>query len=194
MFSKPIASNRRPDNPKVVRFKSHISALVEMYSADLYKYALWLCNDQASAANLVESTFVRAQKNINLFNPTQSAKRELFKILRNENKINPLCNSDALVETGVARPVHDNQSISIDLKRAFQSLPMSQREPLEMQIINGFSLSEIAEFFNISKADVRERLAIARERLLKLTTNQQRAENDPLFSNDTTPFGTIRAV
>jgi len=87
-------------------------------------------------------------KNINLFNSIRSAKRELFKILKNENKISPISQSDNLDEKGPAKSSHDYQTISIDLKCAVRSLPISQREPLEMQIINGFSPSEITDFFN----------------------------------------------
>ena len=68
-------------NRKQKRYES----LVNVYSADLYRYAFWVCRDPEVAQDLVQETCLRAWKNIDSLLDDKSAKAWLFTILRREN-------------------------------------------------------------------------------------------------------------
>ena len=58
---------------------------VRAYSADLYRYAWWLCRDRFTAEELVQETFARAWKNWDSLEDLAAAKPWLITILRNEH-------------------------------------------------------------------------------------------------------------
>src|SRR5437660_12185132 len=57
---------------------------VRAYSADLYRYAYWLCRDRHLAEDIVQESFARAWKAWSELRDFAQAKAWLMTILRNE--------------------------------------------------------------------------------------------------------------
>ena len=60
-------------------------ALVRSLSGDLFRYAYWLCGDEALANDLVQETFLRAWRALGDLRDTAAAKAWLITILRREH-------------------------------------------------------------------------------------------------------------
>ena len=68
------------DTDRTQRFNE----LAEAYSTDLYRYAMWICGNDALAKDLVQETFLRAWRALDSLNEIKSAKSWLITILRRE--------------------------------------------------------------------------------------------------------------
>ena len=58
--------------------------LAAAYSTDLYRYAMWLCGNDALAKDLVQETYLRAWRALDRLKDTAAAKGWLITILRRE--------------------------------------------------------------------------------------------------------------
>ena len=68
------------DSDRSARFNE----LAEAYSTDLFRYALWLCANDALAKDLVQETFLRAWRSLDKLKDVRSAKSWMITILRRE--------------------------------------------------------------------------------------------------------------
>lgn len=146
-------------------------ALVNAYSADLYRYAIWLCKDSARAEDLVQETFMRAWKSLGKLRDDKSSKPWLITILRREFLRSLEKNrNEVTVETDLAEVIegdsgYDTRTEAFVLRRALADLPDEYREPLVLQVLGGYSSEEIADMLEISKANVLTRLFRARKKM-----------------------------
>lgn len=162
------------------RQQKRYEALVNVFSADLYRYAYWICRDPDIAQDLVQETCLRAWKNLDSLLDDKSAKGWLFTILRRENarrferKQHPLVDID---DHEIADSSDLNQDMDSELLlRKIAALSDDYKEPLLLQLIAGFTAEEIGEQLNLNKNTVLTRLFRAKN-LLKtslttLTTNE----------------------
>lgn len=155
------------DAEKQFRFE----ALAREYGMDLYRYALWICGNDALAKDLVQETYVRAWKALDSLKDAKAAKSWLITILRREyartfeRKVPKFTDVEDVV-------VEDTDELSPDerverdlLRRGMMKLPPRYREPLLLQIVAGYSCEEIATELNLSKGAVMTQLFRAREKL-----------------------------
>ena len=76
--------------------------LARAHGDDLYRYALWICGQEALARDLVQETFLRAWKAFDALREDAAARGWLVTILRREyartfeRKVPPLVDVDAL--------------------------------------------------------------------------------------------------
>ena len=83
--------------------RRRFDTLAREFSTDLYRYALWLCNDPAQANDLVQETFMRAWRALDSLKEQKAAKGWLITILRREHartferKVPPLVDVDDVV-------------------------------------------------------------------------------------------------
>ncbi|MFZ5508945.1 MAG: sigma-70 family RNA polymerase sigma factor [Pseudomonadota bacterium] len=141
---------------------------VRAYSADLYRYAYWLCRDRFVAEELVQETFERAWKNWdNLENPA-SVKAWLITILRHEHarlyERRHLDYTDEQPEE-LELPSHLDTGSQLELEQLMEELPLTYREPLLLQVLGGYSCGEIAEMLATTEGAVMTRLTRARQML-----------------------------
>ncbi len=141
---------------------------VRAYSADLYRYAYWLCRDRFVAEELVQETFERAWKNWdNLENPA-SVKAWLITILRHEHarlyERRRLDYTDEQPEE-LELPSHLDTGSQLELEQLMEELPLTYREPLLLQVLGGYSCGEIAEMLATTEGAVMTRLTRARQML-----------------------------
>jgi len=153
--------------------KSKFESLVRGYSGELYRYAYWLCRERFLAEDLVQETFTRAWQSWDGLRDDKAAKSWLYTILRNEHarlferkriEIDETQELDEVVDSGSMSAYE-----SFEMRDAIEALPKSYREPLLLQVLGGFSCSEIAGTMSISEGAVMTRLTRARLALRKLT-------------------------
>jgi RNA polymerase sigma-70 factor (ECF subfamily) len=145
--------------------------LARTYGADLYRFAMWICGDDALAKDLVQETFLRAWKALDNLNDTGAAKSWLITILRREyartfeRKVPKFTDVDTVVvpDDGELEP---DARAEIDLlRRNIMKLPIKYREPLLLQAVLGCSCEEISAELGISRSAVMTQLFRAREQL-----------------------------
>jgi len=151
--------------------EARFSELARTWGLDLYRYALWLCRNEALAKDLVQETYLRAWKALDGLKDVGAAKSWLITILRREyartfeRKVPEFADVDTVVlaEEGEAGP---DERTEIDLlRRGMLALAPKYREPLLLQVIMGYSCEEIAAELGISKSAVMTQLFRAREQL-----------------------------
>ena len=147
-------------------------ALVRSLSGDLFRYAYWLCGDEALANDLVQETFLRAWRALNDLRETNAAKAWLITILRREHarlyerktpQFSDVSEIDIADERDAVQPESAGEDAAI--RAAIRRLEPKYREPLLMQVLGGFSCEEIARELNISAAAVMTQLFRARQKL-----------------------------
>src|SRR6056300_395171 len=157
------------DTGKTARFNE----LAEAYSTDLYRYAMWICGNDALAKDLVQETFLRAWRSLDSLKDTSAAKSWLITILRREfartfeRKVPKFTDVDkvVVVDDDVLEP--DERTERELLRNGILRLDQKYRNPLLLQVVFGHSCEEIAEQLGISKSAVMTQLFRAREKLVR---------------------------
>lgn len=151
-------------NPAQRRFEQTVRA----YSADLYRYAYWLCRDRFVAEDLVQETFTRAWNSWESLKDVTAVKSWLITILRREHarlyERKQFDYADCELEDLQIAADHDGVEY-FQLENLLEQLPLSLREPFVMQALGGYSCAEIAELLETTEGAVMTRLTRARQAL-----------------------------
>ena len=113
--------------------------LAEAYSTDLYRYAMWLCGNDALAKDLVQETFLRAWRALQNLKDNAAAKSWLITILRREyartfeRKVPKFTDLEkvVIVESDELEP--DDRAEREILRSGILKLEPKYREPLLLQ-------------------------------------------------------------
>jgi len=171
------SSNRNDQeqvNYDIMDKKRKYALLIEAHSQDLYKYALWLCKDKNMAEDVMQEAFLRAWKSLDSLREAKAAKGWLFTIFRREHarqferkqfQYQDVEEMDTIAD---AQMGYDNRPEAYALRNALKRLPEDYREPLEMQVLGGFSCDEIAIILDISSSAVMTRLFRARKKMRQI--------------------------
>lgn len=157
-------------NDDMSRKQQRFEHLVNAHSAWLYRYAYWLCGERAAAEDVVQETYLRAWRFLDSLNDEASAKSWLTTILRRENarkyerKQLQIVDQDT-DEIPVEPTGFDARPEASALRVAIRQLPPKYREPLVLQVLEGYSLEEIAQMFDLPRNTVATRLHRARQKL-----------------------------
>ena len=151
--------------------QAKFNKLAQAYGTDLYRYAMWICGNDALAKDLVQETFLRAWKALDNLKDSKAAKSWLITILRREyartfeRKVPKFTDVDTIVvpEERELEP-EDRTEIKL-LRQGIMELAPKYREPLLMQVVLGYSCLEISKELDISKSAVMTQLFRAREQL-----------------------------
>lgn len=152
--------------------QAQFEALVQAYSADLYRYAVWLCHSTDVAEELVQETFMRAWKALDTLHDSNAAKAWLITILRRENArrfqrkrpehdLLDALEPDQLSELAVS----PGQVEELNMHQALEKLAEAYREPLLLQVLGGYSCEEIGDLLGLSASAVMTRLFRARQKM-----------------------------
>ena len=142
---------------------------VKAYSADLYRYAYWLCSNSHQAEDIVQDALIRAWKKWHSIEDVNATKSWLFTIVRREflrsiskNERNKIENwSDAALNAIPDTTLkHEDETA---LRKMLLSVPVGMREPLILQVLGGFSSEEISKILKINTGAVQTRLTRARQ-------------------------------
>lgn len=163
------------------------SALLSHTDA-LFRYAMSLCRNVATAEDLVQETCLRALSAKNQLRPDSNHKSWLFTILRNIwlNQLRkgrwttqaPEAEFDGISSSIPASPGDDPhfQYVSklevAQVRSAIQQLPQDFREIIILREYDELSYQEIAEILQCPAGTVMSRLARARSRLRSLLADR----------------------
>jgi RNA polymerase sigma-70 factor, ECF subfamily len=147
---------------------------VRAYSADLYRFAYWLCRDRHAAEDLVQEACLRAWKSWLELRDVSQVKAWLMTIVRNEHarsysrKRNE-ANLDDMDESQL--PSLPSFEAGLETAQVVRRLPETYREPLLLQVLGGFTCAEIAGMLGTSEGAVMTRLTRARQALRQQFTD-----------------------
>ncbi len=157
--------------------------LVHAYSSGLYRYAYWLTGDKSVSDDLVQETYLRAWRFLDSLKDEASAKSWLTTILRRENarrfERKQLEYSDVELDSlPAAQSDFDARPEVIALRIALKKLPTAYREPLILQVLEGYTLEDIAEIMSLPRNTVATRLHRARLKLRQQLEKDERVTNE----------------
>ena len=160
------------------RYESMVRAL----SADVYRYALFLCRNPTQAEDLTQETFLRAWRFLSSLKDDSKAKSWLFTTVRREFARQFERYQPVFEELDVDRTPGgtDVDADAWEVRKAMATLPMKYREVLVLQALGGYSGNEIAAMLEIPRATVNTRLFRARAHLRRLLEG----ENSALTADD----------
>lgn len=147
------------------------NGLAEAYSTDLYRYAMWICGNDALAKDLVQETFLRAWRALDSLNDVVAAKSWLITILRREyartfeRKVPKFTDLDKVVIADDDELTPDELTERDLLRKGILKLEPKYRDPLLLQVVLGYSCAEISDQLGITNSAVMTQLFRAREKL-----------------------------
>jgi len=150
---------------------NRFNELAEAYSTDLYRYAMWICHNDALAKDLVQETFLRAWRALDSLKDVGAAKSWLITILRREyartfeRKVPKFTDLDKVVVVDDDELGPDERTERDLLRKGIMRLEPKYRDPLLLQVVFGHSCQEISEQLGTSKSAVMTQLFRAREKL-----------------------------
>jgi RNA polymerase sigma-70 factor (ECF subfamily) len=150
---------------------ARFNELATAYSTDLYRYALWICGNDALAKDLVQETYLRAWKALDSLKDQAAAKSWLITILRREfartfeRKVPKFTDVDKVVVPEETELEPDDRAEVALLRQQIMKLAPKYKEPLLLQVVMGYSCQEISDQLGVSKSAVMTQLFRAREQL-----------------------------
>ena len=152
--------------------------LVGVFHQDMYRFAAWLSRDRAIAEDVVQEALLRAWKSLDSLRDDAAAKHWLLTIVRRENaryyerRRLETVDIDNLTASQAALLAETPNGEIDDLRAAIFELDDDYREPLVLQVLMGYSTSEIAEMMGLKQGAVLTRLHRARLKLMDGVTQE----------------------
>jgi len=160
--------------------RQRFDRLVAVYYMDMFRYAAWLCRDRSIAEEVVQEALLRAWKSLDALRDAAAAKQWLLTIVRRENaryferrRLETIDIDNLTASQSALLAEAPNEELN-DLREAIYGLEDDYREPLVLQVLMGYSTSEIAEMMGLKQGAVLTRLHRAR---LKLKEDAADEEN-----------------
>ena len=145
-------------------------ALVRAHSGDLYRYAYWLCGQDALAQDLVQESMLRAWRALDDLREVTSVKAWLVTILRREHarlfERRAIDSEDIdTIDLHDPRVAPERDGDVAALRQAIAALGPKYREPLVLQVLGGFSCAEIAAQLGLGGAAVMAQVFRGRQKV-----------------------------
>ncbi len=142
-----------------------------VFHQDMYRYAAWLSRDRTVAEDVVQESLLRAWKSLDSLRDDAAAKHWLLTIVRRENaryferRRLDTVDVDDLTPSQEALLANEPDHELDDVRDAIYRLDDDYREPLVLQVLMGYSTSEIGELMGLKQGAVLTRLHRARLKL-----------------------------
>jgi RNA polymerase sigma-70 factor (ECF subfamily) len=163
----------------------------------LRAFAISLTRNGARADDLVQETVMKAWANIHSYEPGTNMRAWLFTILRNsfyserrKAKREVADEEGEMAEQVATKPDHDGRLNYADFRRAFEQLPVEQREVLVLVGAMQHSYEDAAEMCGVRIGTIKSRLNRGRARLAEL---MQIDEADTLELTDSATSAVVSA-
>jgi RNA polymerase sigma-70 factor (ECF subfamily) len=161
--------------------RQRFDRLVAVYYMDMFRYAAWLCRDRSIAEEVVQEALLRAWKSLDALRDAEAAKQWLLTIVRRENaryferrRLETVDIDNLTASQSAMLAEAPNEELN-DLREAIYGLDDDYREPLVLQVLMGYSTSEIAELMGLKQGAVLTRLHRARLKLKENTADEVRS-------------------
>jgi RNA polymerase sigma-70 factor (ECF subfamily) len=145
---------------------------------DMYRYAAWLSRDKSIAEDVVQEALLRAWKSLDALREDAAAKPWLLTIVRRENaryferrRLETVDIDNLTASQSAMLAEAPNEELD-DLRESIYGLDDDYREPLVLQVLMGYSTSEIAELMGLKQGAVLTRLHRARLKLKEDVANE----------------------
>ena len=160
-----------------------ISEYINLYSRDLTRLCISLCNQKSDAEDLYQATWEKAIKNLRKYNSEKPFDKWLFSICVNtykdmvkssfRRKILSFNKTEDLELTlnSVPETVAPYDEF-ITLHQALKKLSPDKRQAVALYYFKDYSTKEVAEILNIPEGTVKSRLSSARQDLRKELNNE----------------------
>ncbi|MDJ0758373.1 MAG: sigma-70 family RNA polymerase sigma factor [Woeseiaceae bacterium] len=151
--------------------RQRFDRLVAVYYPDMYRYGAWLSRDRSIAEDVVQEALLRAWKSLDALRDDAAAKHWLLTIVRRENaryferKRLDMVDVDDLSPAQEALIAETEDEQLNEVREAIYRLEDDYREPLVLQVLMGYSTTEIAELMGLKQGAVLTRLHRARHKL-----------------------------
>ena len=160
--------------------RTDFDTLVNALSPELYRYAMGLCHNPATAEDLVQETFLRGWRSRDKLRDVKAARAWLYTILRNEHarlyeRQRPEAKDPAELPEVPVRG-YDTSAEAFVMRRALGQLDADYRDPLLLQVLGGFSCREIGQMLELKTNTVLTRLFRARKALREQLADHSKLE------------------
>lgn len=139
------------------------------HAGGLLRYALHLAGEKAPAEDLVQETLLSAWRNFHQFEQGTNCKAWLFRILKNlyskHMRRKSLRPEVSLGEDGPAFAVPEHVSANQQVREAFARLTPEHQEVLQLAVVEGLGIREVADVLQVPQGTVMSRLSRARASL-----------------------------
>jgi RNA polymerase sigma-70 factor, ECF subfamily len=139
------------------------------HAAGLLRYALHLESDKARAEDLVQDTLLSAWRNFHQFQPGTNCKAWLFRILKNlhfkQVRRNRQKSELPVEEQEWQLAAPEKISATQEMQEAFARLTPEHKEVLQLAVVEGFGMREIADLLQVPQGTIMSRLSRARASL-----------------------------
>jgi len=146
-------------------------ALCLPFRTDLLRFVYWLCRDRTLAEDVVQEALLRAWRSFDSLADEQAVRSWLLTIARRElartfeRRRLETVDIDTVAEPAADAAAMNDPHEVLEMRRAILQLDLLYREPLMLQVLFGYSTSEIAAQLQLSVPAVLPRLFRAREAL-----------------------------
>ncbi len=164
--------------------RQRFDKLVGVYYADMFRYAAWLCRDRSIAEDVVQEALMRAWRSLESLRDDGAAKHWLLTIVRRENaryferKRLETVDVDDLTPAQEALIAEEDSDELDTVREAIYELEDDYREPLVLQVLMGYTTSEIAELMGLKQGAVLTRLHRARHKLKDVVEGGENAQTE----------------
>ncbi len=152
----------------------HVGRLLERLRPELLRFAYWLARDRSTAEDVVQEAMLRAWRARDALKDAAAARGWLLTIVRREHarlyerkRLETIDLHDAIATEDMRLAAAESGELE-DLHVALLRLPDEYRVPLVMQVLGGFTTTEIATELGLSSPAVLTRLFRARNKLRAL--------------------------
>lgn len=170
--------------PMVVDRGSEFETVALPHAASLLRYATHVyAGGKAEAEDLVQETLLAAWRNFSQFQAGTNCKAWLFRILINlrYKQLRRMARGPEVPleeEPNLSRP--ENISSTAEMRAAFARLSSEHREVMQLAVVEGFEIREVAEMLQVPAGTVMSRLSRARAQLRTILQSAPRPHREAL--------------
>ena len=148
--------------------------LYELYSRDMYRFALYYTGSSAVAEDCVSEAVLIAFRKIGELKNISAFKSWLFRILRNSCAAHFRRASKEYITEETLAGVHsfeNEQNEKISLQNALMALPEEERELIILHYCIGYTSKEISRMLAMNENTVRSKISRGTEKLRRRLVN-----------------------
>ena len=162
--------------------------IVRRYQKKLLRYAAYLTRDESKAADVVQTTFIKAFVNLKGFNNKKNFSSWIYRIAHNEAinlvkkekkkmSLNNLSwNKDLSSSDPGMTDLLAKKDEQIMIRKNLKKLPLKYREPLTLFFIENKSYGEISDILRIPTGTVGTRISRGKKQIKTLITGLKKNE------------------